>query len=177
MAWNGSRGLIPTATSDHPEAKPDPQEKPTPLVFDQSTATLIDDAQKDCSDGYVSRFANHWTKFWALAGAGRCNPNEFEVLYDYQDAAKRMWNYAKEVRTLSAVYAAVDDSGRAPVRPIFADRLKEIAIATRLDAAIPAISAPDIKAEAEQLWDDARRFHEAVQATLSMAYDGGGGSV
>jgi hypothetical protein len=147
-----------------------PQEKPTPLVFDQSTATLIDDAQKDCSDGYVSRFANHWTKFWALAG--RCNPDELDVLFDYQDAAKRMWSYAKEVRTLSAVYAAVDDSGRAPVLPIFADRLKEIVIATRLDVPIPAIGAPDIKAEAEQFWDDARRFHEAVQAARAVAYDG-----
>ena len=136
-------------------------------------------AGNDSAAAFVTKFASHHKRCMALAKRFTAdNPRlkDSAALSQLCRASQEMLEQAKEARTLTEIYIALDESHRDVVRPIITARFKEIARLSRNSwgrfrdsIGIAGTSEPEIVSAQREFAPHAEEFQNALRAFIAMS--------
>src|SRR4029079_12586842 len=140
----------------------------------QQKAAVAED-QKSAA-AFVTKFTKHHQKCVSLAkrfSQGDPELKDSAALSQLCRASQEMLEQAKEARTLTEIYLALDESHRDAVRPIITERFKDIAKLARASwfrfcdsIELARETKPEIATAQSEFGPHARQFQEALRALI-----------
>jgi len=128
---------------------------------------------------FVTKFTNHHQKCVSLAKRFTEDDAELKdsaALSQLCRASQEMLEQAKEARTLTEIYLALDETHRDAVRPIITERFKDLAKLARASwlrfcdsMELARQTKPEIAVAHREFEPNARAFQEALRAFIGMS--------
>jgi hypothetical protein len=155
-----------------------------PHSEDQTTRTRSTVATTEVEAGnsaaqFVAKFTAHYQTCVTLAKRFTADNPELKdsaALSQLCRASQEMLEQAKETRTLTEIYLALDEGHRDTVRPIITARFKDIAKLARASwqrfcdsIEIARVTKPQIADAQRDFQPHAAQFQDALQAFIAMS--------
>jgi hypothetical protein len=128
---------------------------------------------------FVAKFTSHYRVCLSLAKrfTGDChNVKDSAAISQLCRSSQEMLEQAKEARTLTEIYLALDECHRDIVRPIITGRFRDIEKLARASwlrlgdsIKIGQMPKPEIEAAQQDLQLHSDRFQEAIRAFIAMS--------
>jgi len=132
---------------------------------------------------FVTKFTRHHRTCQSLAKRFTADSLELKdsaAISQLCRASQEMLEQAKEARTLTEIYIALDELHRDTVRPIITERFKDIAKLARTSwqrfcdsIEIARATKPEIAGAQRDFQPHAEQFQEALQAFIAMSAKAG----
>jgi hypothetical protein len=133
----------------------------------------------DAAAAFVSKFGQHYRTCVTLAKRFTADDPELKdsaAISQLCRASQEMQEQAKEARTLTEIYLALDETHRDTVRPIITDRFKDIAKSARASwlrfcdsMEMARTTKPEIAVAQRDFQPHAEKFQEALRAFIAMS--------
>ena len=135
--------------------------------------------RNDSAAAFVTKFANHHKQCVALAKRFTDSPSTLKdsaAISQLCRASQEMLEQAKEARTLTEIYLALDDQHRDAVRPIITNRFKDIARLAKASwlrfcdsIKLARDTNPEIATAQQEFQPHADQFQKALREFIAMS--------